>query len=119
MASSSLGEGSDNGEFSVLVLGSDLTVDARSFLEPLIPEEHEVWHECLEEEDFSDIEQLQTVRIEGTDRHGNRIIRIVGKFFPGIELLMDDSINDIKFFDVYLLVFLYQSMSTLRLGDIF
>lgn len=95
-SSTSLGEGSDRGEFSVLVLGSDLTVDARSFLEPLIPEEQEVWHDCLEEEDFSDIEQLQTVRLEGTDKHGNRIIRIVGKFFPGIELLMDDVTSAIK-----------------------
>ncbi|XP_072977740.1 uncharacterized protein [Typha angustifolia] len=86
----------DSGEdFSVLVLASDLGVDARSLLSP---EERrrvsegdeggggEVWHDCPSllagDEDFSDLEALQAFRVEGSDKSGNRILRIVGKYFP-------------------------------------
>uniref|UniRef100_A0A1D1YCR0 Ganglioside-induced differentiation-associated protein 2 n=1 Tax=Anthurium amnicola TaxID=1678845 RepID=A0A1D1YCR0_9ARAE len=96
-------------DFSVVVLASDLGVDARSFLSPLptssaasaclddSPEE--VWHECPPyllggggggdgsfEEDFSDLEALQAFRVEGSDKAGNRIFRIVGKFFPALAI---------------------------------
>ncbi|XP_078441980.1 SEC14 cytosolic factor family protein / phosphoglyceride transfer family protein [Wolffia australiana] len=86
-------------DFSVVVLASDLGMDAQSFLAPLLPPSlgpgdggdpsEEVWHECDESlgdsgEDFSDIEALQAFRVEGCDRDGNRIFRIVGKFFPAL-----------------------------------
>ena len=79
-------------DFSVVVLASDLGIDAQSLLSPLLPpssgsreggDSSETWHDCSEE-DFSDIEALQAFRVEGSDRDGNRIFRIVGKYFPGI-----------------------------------
>lgn len=90
-------------DFSVVVLASDLGVDAQSILSPLLPpssgpgeggDSEDVWHDCPPNhlggdengsgvEDFSDIEALQAFRVEGSDRAGNRIFRIVGKFFPG------------------------------------
>ncbi|KAJ0978032.1 hypothetical protein J5N97_013506 [Dioscorea zingiberensis] len=70
-----------NEEFSVLVLASDLGVDARSLLSPAEREGDEVWHECPDE-DFSDLDALQAFRVEGSDKFGNRVLRIVGKFFP-------------------------------------
>lgn len=75
-------------DLSVVVLASDLGIDGRSLLDPserrLAEESDEVtwrWHDCMEE-DFSDLEQLQFMRLEGSDKAGNRILRIVGKFFP-------------------------------------
>ncbi|KAK8957998.1 hypothetical protein KSP39_PZI001400 [Platanthera zijinensis] len=79
-------------DFSVLVLASDLGIDARSLLSPsqrraraaeeaagvADPEE---WHDCSEE-DFSDLETLQVLRFQGLDKSGNRILRIAGKYFP-------------------------------------
>ncbi|XP_008800198.1 ganglioside-induced differentiation-associated protein 2 [Phoenix dactylifera] len=78
-------------EFSVVVLASDLGVDARSLLLPAerqAQDEDEVWHDCPPnliasgDEDFSDLEALQAFRVEGSDKAGNRILRIVGKYFP-------------------------------------
>lgn len=81
-------------EFSVVVLASDLGVDARSFLSPAErqaaedDDENVVWHDChahlIADEDFSDLEVLQAFRLEGADKAGNRILRIVGKYFPGL-----------------------------------
>ncbi|CAA7388561.1 unnamed protein product [Spirodela intermedia] len=91
-------------DFSVVVLASDLGVDTQSFLSPLLPrssgpgeggDSEDVWHDCppnhlggaedgSEVEDFSDIEALQAFRVEGSDKAGNRIFRIVGKFFPAL-----------------------------------
>ncbi|KAJ6812113.1 ganglioside-induced differentiation-associated protein 2-like [Iris pallida] len=71
-------------DFSVLVLASDLGIDGRSLLsqsERRAREEEEEWHECVEE-DFSDLEALQAFRLQGSDRSGSRILRIVGKYFP-------------------------------------
>lgn len=81
-------------DFSVLVLASDLGIDATPFLtnrERDIKEEDdqgpEDWHDCsqdlLSDEDFSDLDLLQFFRLEGSDKCGNRIFRIVGKYFPG------------------------------------
>ncbi|KAL5994663.1 hypothetical protein ACLOJK_024716 [Asimina triloba] len=84
-------------EFSVVVLASDLGVDARSLLSAAADvagsaqqqQQDDVWHDCPSSlvsavgEDFSDIEALQAFRVEGVDKAGNRIFRIVGKFFPG------------------------------------
>lgn len=84
MASGSGGDGSD---FSVVVLGSDFATDASAAL--LTPADREVWHDCLPdlaEADFSDLEQLQIVRVQGTDRAGRTIVRVVGKFFPGARI---------------------------------
>lgn len=77
----------------MVVLASDLGVDARSLLSPVerrqAQEDDEVWHDCPPslivsgDEDFSDLEALQAFRVEGSDKAGNRILRIVGKHFPG------------------------------------
>ncbi|OAY82020.1 ganglioside-induced differentiation-associated protein 2 [Ananas comosus] len=82
--------GASGEEFSVVVLASDLGVDARSLLTPserrhASAGDDEVWHDCpshLGDEDFSDLDALQAFRVEGADRSGCRILRIVGKFFP-------------------------------------
>lgn len=96
MASSSPSQPDD--DFSVFVLASDLGIDARPFLSNQqreesqsevveIEEEADDWHDCSQylcpDEDFSDLEFLQFFRLQGTDRAGNRIFRIVGKYFPG------------------------------------
>jgi hypothetical protein len=73
-----------------MVLASDLGIDARPFLlhddREVEQQEEENWHDCAEEdvseEDLSDLELLQFFRLQGSDKHGNRIIRIVGKYFP-------------------------------------
>lgn len=85
--------GSSGEEFSVVVLASDLGVDARSLLSPTerqaaaTDEDVVAWHDCLtylsSDEDFSDLEALQAFRLQGSDKAGNRILRIVGKYFPG------------------------------------
>ncbi|XXG41395.1 hypothetical protein AAC387_Pa01g1865 [Persea americana] len=78
---------SSSDDFSVLVVASDLGVDARSLLSAADGEaqqqqqQEEVWHDCSSE-DFSDLDLLQAFRVEGSDKSGNRIFRIVGKFFP-------------------------------------
>lgn len=84
---SEMGSSSDN--FSVFVLASDLVVDARPFLTNTEANaaEQETWHDCSQylpgDEDFSDLELLQFIRLQGSDKNGNRICRIVGKYFPG------------------------------------
>ncbi|KAF3786830.1 Ganglioside-induced differentiation-associated-protein 2 [Nymphaea thermarum] len=80
------GGGGEDDEFSVMVLASDLTVDARSFLER-VNETHQEdeWFDCrtsLLDEGFSDLEQLQALRVEGLDKQGRPLLRIVGKYFP-------------------------------------
>lgn len=79
--------GSGSGtDFSVLVLGSDFATDAGAAL--LTPADREEWHDCLPDlstdaDDFTDLEDLQVLLVQGTDRAGRTIVRIVGKFFPG------------------------------------
>ncbi|XP_020273006.1 ganglioside-induced differentiation-associated protein 2-like, partial [Asparagus officinalis] len=41
----------------------------------------EQWFDC-QDEDFSDLELLLFLRVQGSDKHGNRVLRIVGKYFP-------------------------------------
>lgn len=88
--------GSSPNDFSVVVLPSDFRIDARPFLtneEREIEEEQEQdnWHECPQnlssDEDFSDLELLHFFRAQGHDKSGNRIFRIVGKYFPGNKLI--------------------------------
>ena len=81
---------SSSDEFSVMVLASDLgTIDARPFLKnnESEVEDEDSWHDCCQylspEEDFSDLDLLQFFRLEGSDKNGNRIFRIVGKYYPG------------------------------------
>ncbi|KAL5546479.1 hypothetical protein UlMin_006166 [Ulmus minor] len=80
--------GSSSDDFSVLVLASDLGIDARPFMtnQETEIEEQENWHDCSQDlssdEDFSDLELLQFFRLQGFDKSGNRIFRIVGKYFP-------------------------------------
>lgn len=79
-------------DFSVVVLASDLGIDARPFLSHREGEKEEEegqdnWQDCSQylspDEDFSDLDLLQFFRLQGSDKHGNRIFRIVGKYFPG------------------------------------
>lgn len=74
-------------DFSVVVLASDLGVDARSFLTRSDEiDEEENWQDCaqyLGDEDFSDLDLLHFFTLQGLDKSGNRIFRIVGKYFPG------------------------------------
>ncbi|KAI4977023.1 hypothetical protein ZWY2020_050630, partial [Hordeum vulgare] len=48
------------------------------------PADREEWHDCVPEfgDNFSDLEELQVVRVQGADRSDRAIIRVVGKFFP-------------------------------------
>ncbi|XP_009764367.1 uncharacterized protein LOC107795431 [Nicotiana tabacum] len=75
---------SSKDDFSVLVLASDLGIDARPFLTQ--PEES--WHDCpshLPSSEEQDFDFLQFFRLEpGSDKAGNRIFRIVGKYFPAV-----------------------------------
>jgi hypothetical protein len=80
------GSGSGGGkDFSVLVLGSDFAVDAGAALltSPADREEAE-WHDCAPDlgDDFSDLEELQVVRVQGADKPGRSVVRVIGKFFP-------------------------------------
>ncbi|XP_062103235.1 uncharacterized protein LOC133814264 [Humulus lupulus] len=50
-------------------------------LDSTIKSEYIVASESIDE-DFSDLELLQFFRIQGLDKSGNRIFRIVGKYFP-------------------------------------
>ncbi|XP_047967524.1 ganglioside-induced differentiation-associated protein 2 [Salvia hispanica] len=79
-------------DFSVMVLASDLGIDARPFLSNPPPED-ENWHDCPsnfpsaddQSLDFSDLDSLSFFRREnGSDKSGNRIFRIVGKYFPAL-----------------------------------
>jgi hypothetical protein len=81
------GSGSGGGnDFSVVVVGSDFAMDAGAALltSPAYREETE-WHDCVPDlgDDFSDLEELQVVRVQGADRSGRSVVRVVGKFFPG------------------------------------
>ncbi|KAI3912671.1 hypothetical protein MKW92_007030 [Papaver armeniacum] len=76
---------------SVVILASDLGIDARPFLNSSTSEEEatENWHDCPstltytdENLDFSDLDELQIFSLQGFDKSGNRIVRIVGKYFP-------------------------------------
>ncbi|KAF7819118.1 ganglioside-induced differentiation-associated protein 2 [Senna tora] len=83
--------GTSSDDFSVLVLASDLGVDARPFLTAQSQnhqheQEQESWHDCAQylspDEDFSDLDLLTFFRLQGSDNYGNRIFRIVGKYYP-------------------------------------
>ncbi|KAJ8565116.1 hypothetical protein K7X08_001576 [Anisodus acutangulus] len=98
---------SSKDNFSVLVLASDLGIDARPFLTHQEPEHEESWHDCpsdlpsSEEQEFAHLDSLQFFRLEsGSDKSGNRIFRIVGKYFQAIvisaELLKKYVFNKIR-----------------------
>lgn len=83
--------GSTSEDFSVVVLASDFAVDARPFLfHDEEQQEEESWHDCSQylspDEDFSDLEQLQFITLQGSDKSGARILRIVGRHYPGNSL---------------------------------
>ncbi|KAI5007929.1 hypothetical protein ZWY2020_008977 [Hordeum vulgare] len=52
------------------------------------PADREEWQDCVLElgDDFSDLEELQVVCVQGADRSDRAVIRIVGKFFPAVFL---------------------------------
>ena len=66
-----------------MVIGSDFAVDAGAAL-LASPVDREEWHDCVPDlgDDFSDLEELQVVRVQGTDRSGRTVVRVVDKFFP-------------------------------------
>lgn len=84
---------SSSDDFSVFVLASDLGIDARPFLTKNEREQNQEnpepdnWHDCsqdfISDEDFSDLDLLQFFTLHGSDKSGNRVFRIVGKYFPG------------------------------------
>ncbi|KAB2065957.1 hypothetical protein ES319_A09G126900v1 [Gossypium barbadense] len=64
---------SSNEDFSVVVLASDLGIDARPFLsnQDTEIEDQDNWHDCSQDfsdEDFSDLEFLQFVCLQGSDK---------------------------------------------------
>ncbi|KAI4381537.1 hypothetical protein MLD38_007602 [Melastoma candidum] len=69
MATGSTSSSPDAGDFSVMVLASDLGIDARPFLSE--PEREEKWHDCSQflspDEDFSDLDFLQFFSLGGSD----------------------------------------------------
>lgn len=107
MAKSSSSSSSD---FSVVVLASDLGVDARPFLDYHRPEEEDKWHDCpsyLSDQDFSDLDALHFFRIEpSSDKSGNRIFRIVGKYFPGKSFF---TLTLLNLFLLYLFFYLFSA----------
>ena len=77
------GSGGGGSDFSVRVIGSDFMVDTSAAL-LASPADREEWHDCVPDlgDDFSDLEELQVVRVQGSDRSGRPVIRVIGKFFP-------------------------------------
>eukprot|EP01018_Ginkgo_biloba_P005591 Gb_16648 [translate_table: standard] len=79
-------------DLSLFVLASDLPLDARSFgIGNQEIEIEEDWHDCespnsaqdpLVEDDYSDLEELQVLKLQGKDKAGRRILRIVGRYLP-------------------------------------
>ncbi|KAJ7563372.1 hypothetical protein O6H91_03G107400 [Diphasiastrum complanatum] len=70
---------------SLLVLASDLVVDADSFGfsgNAKCLDNNDSAASMADNDDFKDLEELQVLRVEGCDREGRRIVRIVGKFYP-------------------------------------
>lgn len=96
-----MGSSTEDDDFSVFVIASDLGIDGRPFLNPSDREKNpddpsEIWHDCpsyFADEDFSDLETRDFFRLQGYDRNGNRIVRIIGKFFPG-NLFLDCFFDD-------------------------
>ncbi|OMO60093.1 hypothetical protein COLO4_33940 [Corchorus olitorius] len=85
---------SSNEEFSVMVLASDLGIDARPFLthQPPEIEDPDNWHDCSQDfsdQDFSDLDLLRFFSLQGSDKSGSRIFRIVGKYFPATVISAD------------------------------
>jgi hypothetical protein len=87
MALASGSGGSGGRDFSVVVLWSDFAADASAALltSSSADGEEAEWHDCAPDlaDDFSDLEELQVVRVHGADRSGRSVVRVVGKFFPG------------------------------------
>ncbi|KAL9261207.1 Ganglioside-induced differentiation-associated protein 2-like protein [Drosera capensis] len=91
-------------DFSVLVLASDLGVDARPFLSPTAADAaDDNWHDCaadFADGDFSDLESLQLLRVNGSDVNGNRILRVVGKCFPA-QVVSAKRLKKYVFYKIY------------------
>jgi hypothetical protein len=76
------------GDSGLLVLSSDLVVETSMFTgkpESSGTSTSESQGNTTQDlhEDYSDLDELQFLRLEGVDRQLRRIVRIVGKFFPG------------------------------------
>ncbi|EMS47175.1 hypothetical protein TRIUR3_15677 [Triticum urartu] len=81
------GSGAGGSDFFVMVIGSDFAVDAGAAL-LASPVDRKELHNCVHDlgDDFSDLEELQVVRVQGVDRSDRPVVRVVGKFFPGVVL---------------------------------
>ncbi|XBJ18347.1 hypothetical protein VPH35_009538 [Triticum aestivum] len=81
------GSGGGGSDLSMRVIGSDFVVDVDAAL-LASPANREEWHDCIPDlgDDFSDLEELQVVRVQGADRSGRPVVRVVSKFFPGVVL---------------------------------
>ncbi|XP_021746974.1 ganglioside-induced differentiation-associated protein 2-like [Chenopodium quinoa] len=93
---------SEEDDFSVFVLASDLGVDARPFLDSS-ENPSETWHDCpsyFADEDFSDLEARDFFRLQGSDKSGNRIFRIVGKYFPA-PVIDSERLKKYVFYKIY------------------
>ncbi|GLJ11765.1 hypothetical protein SUGI_0176410 [Cryptomeria japonica] len=88
-----MGNNGSEEDFSLFVVASDITVDAHAFGigNNENKDEEEEWHDCDAsltslmpdgDEDFSDLDQLQILELQGKDKAGRKILTIVGKFFP-------------------------------------
>ncbi|XP_074306742.1 uncharacterized protein LOC141641988 [Silene latifolia] len=101
---------SNDDDFSVFVLASDLGVDARPFLNPNnhnhdvnVDEDHDIWQDCpsyFADEDFSDLDTRDFFRLQGSDKSGFPIFRIVGKFFPAT-IISAERLKKYVFYKIY------------------
>lgn len=78
-------------DFNVVVVPSDrYGVDPR----PLTTTTEDTWHDCpsdpaYNDEEFPALDALKFFRIEpASDNSGNRIIRVIGRYFPGIIIII-------------------------------
>uniref|UniRef100_A0A8R7QHI0 Uncharacterized protein n=1 Tax=Triticum urartu TaxID=4572 RepID=A0A8R7QHI0_TRIUA len=58
-----------------MVIGSDFTVDASATL-LVSPMDREEWHDCIPDlgDDFSNLEELQVIHVQGADRSGRAVV---------------------------------------------
>ncbi|KAH9608189.1 hypothetical protein KSS87_015774 [Heliosperma pusillum] len=105
----SMNSTSNEDEFSVFVLASDLGVDARPFLNPnnqnqsSIDNDDDIWQDCpsyFADEDFSDLETRDFFRLQGSDKSGYPIFRIVGKYFPA-SIISAERLKKYVFYKIY------------------
>ena len=80
MALASVSNSGGGSDFSVMVIGFDFAVDTDAEL-LVSPADCEEWTYCIPDlgDDFSNLEELQVVHVQGTDRSGWVVAWVVGK----------------------------------------